>query len=644
MIDCYIQQSDINGDNRIGDVRIVSSDFGGLASGSLAQPGDRAGSFASAIAAFAVFLLENKADALRGHAPAEWRDGKNSVPKAMYDGRQTDRPLSGVKDRGISMGIRNGVAYARLDSDIKIRVFRVAGDGRAASEITEPIEIERLAQEIVKLKGFSDNRGPRVTRLTASTKFSLADNVRRYPLNSSVLNHGRPKERSEFLESCDIVMSAPGSVFFAGEKVGVDGAPATLVHVPRRVHVGLTRAERESGILPLKNTVLLPLHEHEPVPETASTYGPIDPIAYRVLEYATEYVTGERPPAIDVLVWSEWDGESGLGWSAAFSASTAGAVLRQMGVMADTSRPVAQWGPDEWDVFAVASAFEAATHGGRAQASSVAAALTHTSLPVRFRTGKDESEQTPWLWSLSKKKDPKPEDPPTRDEFPDRLKEMVRKFVDYIRKDRTWSISTLGGIDPGPQAQAEAWERFQSIGNILVVDTGTTGTTHQASSFELNSPVTAVTARHARDAMASCASAISDEIDAVFSWRSDKDDRGELVTPDKHWQRAIELVTKYRGFLMGHGFAFPLGDAVLGRIRLVGGSKTECKSVGGKTSGKGIAGNLLVVTTAEQSLRDKIHRAVYSSTFAHLGVLYDSSVDGYEPDGLRLERAGGVKR
>ena len=80
---------------------------------------------------------------------------------------------------------------------------------------------------------------------------------------------------------------------------------------------------------------------------------------------------------------------------------------------------------------------------------------------------------------------------------------------------------------------------------------------------------------------------------------------------------------------------------MLGVLRLEDGSPTNSPDIGGKSSGKGSAGNLLIVHKLTEALSERIHGRVYNFEPGETGVLYDAAIDGPETDGLRLERVNG---
>jgi len=130
--------------------------------------------------------------------------------------------------------------------------------------------------------------------------------------------------------NCEVIFSAPGTFFLAGEKAINHGAIATCMKIPHRVYVGLGR--RDGGSHPSIDEVVdskiweLGLHGIEP-----KDYGAKHPElnrAFIAAQTALPFITGSKLKAsYRVYIRTSFAGDYGMGWSGAFSAAFAAALL-----------------------------------------------------------------------------------------------------------------------------------------------------------------------------------------------------------------------------------------------------------------------------------------------------------------------------
>lgn len=477
---------------------------------------------------------------------------------------------------------------------------------------------------------------------------------------SSGFNSRSLRKRSEdawqrYFRDCDIVASAPGSVFFAGEKVAMDGGESTSIKIPRRVYVGLvlrdsvnggvcfsscfegfasTKAERRRSV---KFTQLERTKE-----------------AFDIMRWASEQLTGQHEPISECRVWSEWQGESGLGWSGSFCVAAATAL---QGVHSGLNRSdLARWPNSLADkpfkdtayahLFKVAIMGETLLHGGRAGPASVAASSIPTPLFVHTSlAGQDLGAQWPPLWN---------KDVQTRNDLAERrancLKDwFTRALNDAIDQDvcRIDTAVRRAGLDP--RNAAERWEAlFDDRVTFQVIDTQTFGSTALAAIREHTSQdITYEALAPIRSGLAQLSKQVAAAADAVVA--------NSHTT--ESWRQLCSLTNRVRGCLTALGFGFPKGERLAGLIlddfhrhwSTLHTDDHTAGAVGIKPTGKAIAGCLLAclldpveTESAEASAKDpkqvtgdliKCYRA--SLPFA---LMYEPTRDGPEIDGARFER------
>ena len=183
------------------------------------------------------------------------------------------------------------------------------------------------------------------------------------------------REAYKFLrESSHLVVSAPGTFFLGGEKAILYGGPAACMKVPRRIYIGTQQIQEGRKVEIVSNQIMLQRPECSSfilsnwAGHTEDVFLPL-----RALSLAFESIVG-RPitGSYKFFVLSEWQGEYGLGWSGAFSASLATSVLLMEGVISNPNL----WPINDCDDLSSLNDFKVATrlawclesvfHGGRA--------------------------------------------------------------------------------------------------------------------------------------------------------------------------------------------------------------------------------------------------------------------------------------
>ncbi|MFG0259950.1 MAG: hypothetical protein ACF8LK_06310, partial [Phycisphaerales bacterium JB041] len=247
------------------------------------------------------------------------------------------------------------------------------------------------------------------------------------PHGQSELSAKTQAARAAFLGHCEHIASSPGTFFFSGEKIGVDGGCATLQHVPRRVYVGLQTVEGKNELIPARTCALhvRPEHDNQYARQQSQrlTYGKIDPATYSVLASWLHSQGGDFPSQ-RIYAWTEWPGESGLGWSAAYSCALAGALSSLFHKPLRTPLRSLLC-PEAKELLTLAWLCESMIHGGRAQGSSVTASMMTSPLPIAFRTGSGVADHVPRLYRFPSTDDPAT---PTREEFLADMAPMLDRF------------------------------------------------------------------------------------------------------------------------------------------------------------------------------------------------------------------------
>src|SRR5436190_6294216 len=212
----------------------------------------------------------------------------------------------------------------------------------------------------------------------------------------------------ELIEQSDVVVSAPGTVFLAGEKAIVHGAKASCMKIGRRLFVGLERVGEPPG-LSLEKSEVLTLDPDQKCHRFRSYDGRHDRLRIPLVGAATAFqaLTGRALPGhYNIRVLSEWEGEYGLGWSSAFSAGLAQALAIVGGVtnLVAATDPVGQRVDHETDwVMRLGWCIDAVLHGGRASGSGVFGSLSSWATPYRYWV--DRGEDMPILWQAGAEED-----------------------------------------------------------------------------------------------------------------------------------------------------------------------------------------------------------------------------------------------
>ena len=451
-------------------------------------------------------------------------------------------------------------------------------------------------------------------------------------------------DRHDTLGDCEIVVSAPGTVFFAGEKVIIHGATATCLRVPRRVHVGL-RLNQRSGVAPLTLDTSKLVHEGHSFPTPPrENDGSTDLLAEALgaLTMAYEILYGEPPPAYDVKIWSEWRGETGLGWSGAFAASIACALLVAAGKL---ESPPDKWPsqdpkqlarhPDFLQVLKLAWVVEAVIHGGRASGSAVCGSMLATPLPYFYR-----APSVPRLWKPPE--DDQDKESPTREVF---LKEhpeaIYKRLLDYANSG-DWSFQ-YAGYEAGVADKGlihQVWEQLLEGRHFLVINTNTVKSTAKTGDKEWSDDWKERLLPGYIALVVMC-ELISDAIENCV-----RSTAGLTTTKtiDNSWNEVLKGVHRAHGFLVGLGFSFGLGEEIIAICQNAYG-----KPLAAKTSGAGKGGNVIIAASGLEEDRDEIYRIVRQLSDRHMrtaeskeeprvSVMYDAALDGPEPNGLQAVR------
>lgn len=450
----------------------------------------------------------------------------------------------------------------------------------------------------------------------------------------------------DFFKDCDIVVSAPGTVFLTGEKVIVeDKATATCFRVPRRVHVGLRRLN-DTAAPRFRIVKSLLLHE--------SPKGPVGPfrndgnieslvIALRCLEtgYRVQY---EKPlSCYEVFIWSDWKGETGLGWSGAFAAALACALL--------LTEEQIKAKPEEWPtedpaklrkhsdfqaVVKLAWIVESVIHNGRASGSAVCGSMLSTGVPYTY-----SAPEVPRLWKL----DVREEDEESRSWF---LKNQPRDIYKALLTYDDWKFDYSGfqrGVK-GSLAERYVAGQLFSGRQLLVIHTNVPKSTGTAASQEWQQGgQQRAETKLVRDALVDVCNKMAKAIDDCVVAAGGVGDL--TLRLNESWDKVIDLLTRARGLLMALGFSFPVGDEILGTLRSEYARTSPGRQLGGKSSGAGNGGNLVVAARGFPERHFEIHRIIdslrkrHTARFPELGpsqmtVMYDAWWDGLEPSGLRM--------
>jgi mevalonate kinase len=504
---------------------------------------------------------------------------------------------------------------------------------------------------------------------------------------------GLADEMERFFSDCTQIASAPGSVFICGEKANVRGAPAVMCRVPRRVYVGLIPDPQGDGLRPIATKVVRIGHNarpgHAPKNDPSSTTRLVPGSAYEILS-STIRDRYRTTPKYRVRVWTEWEGESGLGWSAALATALSCALLSSLrsDFSVDWENP--QQTDNGVECFALAWLFESVLHGGRAGGTSVAASHCRTLLPIIFRD--DCIGGTPRLWRLIGDTDAG--DVPTEPEFMLDPTEQIRRFMEHATGG-DWQLEVLGQRLEGDES--DKWNRLIHDVNLMVIDTGTKGSTGAASASEysdqdlrrnLTPIIDAIRGRaesevvdivraalgavpneegrlsecvseafwaeleellrrgHPDGLYASIASSMRSLVDACSRPEANGSEIRGL------WSAIMERVSRTRGLLTAWGTTFPAADFLVASIYRICGNAYTCVGeleqgpvVAGKTSGKGTAGNVLLLYRRDSDRRERVYEALDWAAMAPVTdkrapylVLYDAATDGPEPGGPQIVR------
>lgn len=488
------------------------------------------------------------------------------------------------------------------------------------------------------------------TRLEWEVARLLAVRRARTRIRSDEITAATRESRQDFFRPCTVVVSAPGTVFFAGEKAVVDrdpvevdpvshtsakypGATATCLRVPRRVYVGLRLTQDGPGLLVPGESVVLTgppdrvPHERDRLHDTHDRLSA--PLTAAAAAY--EQLTGRPCPSAQVFVWSEWRGESGLGWSGAFAAALAGALLSQGCFIGDPqswprSAAELQAADDFQRTLSLAWCIEAVMHGGRASGSAPCGSMLRTRLPFFFR-----APDVPRLWRVGPKAD--------GTGFPLAVPEGYKALLAY----RGYSFDYLVNEGGGSREEQVIAERMVEGRDIVVVDTTVLKSTPAAVKTEFTSTyqgdgeyeklyfVLGYFCRLVENTMRAIGTSIESRTPEAEA------------SVDAAFCHLAELMERAHHVISALGFGFGAADQILGWLRKQYG-RTDSRCIGGKLSGAGTGGNLLIV--ARGSDRDLaeiprlvriIGQLVKGETSASVSTLYSARADGFESDGLRIE-------
>ncbi len=473
----------------------------------------------------------------------------------------------------------------------------------------------------------------------------------------TIREHQEMKEiYEEFAGKCDIIMSTPGTFFLAGEKAIVHKAPATCMKIPRRVYVGLKKQNNSTlASIHWENSTVM-VQKSEKLPFKTSKWDRKYPNFINALVAASvayHAVTGTNlSTSYQLHILSEWGSGSGLGWSGAFSAALAGALLMSEDKIGDpkkwpTDDPVQLAShPEFYTVMQLGWCIESVLHGGRASGSAVCGSLLGTGLPYFYGISGDPKENMPSLRMLGldqKEKNKLCKDPST--------------YGPLIEKGKYWFDYASARADHSPLASFESriHKQLFKIRDIMIVNSGVPKRTADAAKREhdpdhwFNKNIKKEEDYQPLVRICKYTGEITKEL--MNTLRD-----GDSSTLDNQWDILCQLMTRCQGLLTFLGFNYPIGDEILGVMiseicdTLIEVSDKEgVKSIGGKLTGGGGGGSLIFVTRTKTEerlhfmekviakLRDKYTERPQS--LAQIYILYSAHRDDIESKGLVYEES-----